>query len=86
MPNETIEGLKTRIQKYKRNTANQSITDKKSGLTHLSLCAEIVGTVFTGLIIGSGVDRLAGTQCLFKVICLIIGCAACLRVIYKTMK
>jgi F0F1-type ATP synthase assembly protein I len=86
MPHDTIEGLKTRIQKYKRNAPIQPITHKKPILTHLGLCAEIVATVFTGLIIGSGLDRLAGTQSLFKVICLILGCAACLRVVYKAMK
>ena len=78
-----LDILKKKIAKYKKNNEGRSQKFNKETLTPFRVCAEIVSAIIVGLLIGSAIDKLVGTQSAFKIICLILGCIASFRTIYK---
>ena len=81
----SLTKIKKRIEKYKKTNIDNKATSfsQKDTLTSFRVCVEIVAAVLVGLIIGHSIDKLAGTKIVFKIVCLVLGCIASLRVIYK---
>lgn len=81
----SLTKIKKRIESYKKININSKVSflSQKDRLTPFRVCVEIVAAVLVGLIIGHGIDKLAGTEVTFKIVCLVLGCIASLRVIYQ---
>ncbi len=78
-----LRDLKKKITEYKAANYRRVHKFHKEALSPFRVCAEIVSAIIVGLIIGSVLDSFIGTQFTFKVVCLILGCIASFRIIYK---
>lgn len=79
----SIDRLKNNIATYKAKSIKKKAEKNFVAITPFRVCVEVVSAVIVGLIVGGMIDYLAGTKSVFKIICLILGCAASFRIVYK---
>ena len=81
----SIKNLKNKIEKFKNQSIKKSESTKidKTSMMSLNISSEIVAAILVGLLLGGFLDYLFKTKPIFTFVCLILGCIACFRVIYK---
>ncbi len=82
---KSLDQLKKKVTEIKNTKDTKKDILRNKLPMSFRICIEIASAIIAGLIIGGLLDYTFNTKWIFKLICLVLGCIASFRVLYKMM-